>query len=162
MDLTCRTIAPSLHLEVVGASVLWPCFADPPQLENALLNLCISAREVRLDGGHTTIETANKSLDEDAADACEVKPGQYVSVSNTDTPIGIGMPPEISARAEQDTLAGGYLPICTEKRNPVGHGGRTVHTRTDQRTADPCRFHRAASRRYQRWSAHSAIQQCRC
>ena len=58
-DLIRRTVGPSVKVEVVGAGGLWPTRVDPNQLENALLNLCINARDAMPDGGALTIETAN-------------------------------------------------------------------------------------------------------
>ena len=66
-ELIRRTIGPGIHLEVVGAGGLWPTLVDPNQLENALLNLCLNARDAMPDGGRLTIETANKWLDDRAA-----------------------------------------------------------------------------------------------
>ena len=66
-DLIRRTVGPAIELEVVGAGGLWPTRVDPSQLENALLNLCINARDAMPDGGRLTIETANKWLDDRAA-----------------------------------------------------------------------------------------------
>ena len=109
-ELIRRTIGPSVHLEVVGAGGLWPCLVDPPQLENALLNLCINARDAMPDGGRLTIETANRSLDEYAAATCELDPGQYLSLCVTDT--GCGMTAEVIARA--------FDPFFTTK--PMGEG----------------------------------------
>ncbi|MEO8809812.1 MAG: PAS domain-containing protein [Rhodanobacter sp.] len=109
-ELIRRTIGPSVHLEVVGTDGLWPTLVDPPQLENALLNLCINARDAMPDGGRLTIETANRSMDEYAAHACELDPGQYVCLSVTDT--GLGMSPDVVARA--------FDPFFTTK--PLGQG----------------------------------------
>ncbi len=109
-DLIRRSIGPSVHLEVVGGAGLWPSLVDPPQLENALLNLCINARDAMPDGGRLTIETANCALDEHAAAACELEPGPYVSLSVTDT--GTGMSAEVIARA--------FDPFFTTK--PPGQG----------------------------------------
>ena len=109
-DLIRRTVGPSVHIEVVGAGGLWPALVDPPQLENALLNLCINARDAMPDGGRITIETANKWLDERGARERELPPGQYLSLCVTDT--GTGMTPEVIARA--------FDPFFTTK--PTGQG----------------------------------------
>ena len=110
-DLVRRTVGPSITVEVVGAGGLWPTKVDASQLESALLNLCINARDAMApDGGRLTIETANKWLDERAARERELPPGQYVSICVTDT--GVGMTPEIIARA--------FDPFFTTK--PIGQG----------------------------------------
>jgi PAS domain S-box-containing protein len=92
-----RTVGPHIHIEIVGAGGLWPTLIDQNQLENALLNLCINARDAMPDGGRMTIETANKWLDERAAQERDLPPGQYVSLCVTDT--GTGMTPEVMQRA---------------------------------------------------------------
>jgi PAS domain S-box-containing protein len=109
-DLIRRTVGPSVEIEVVGAGGVWPILVDPHQLENALLNLCINARDAMPDGGRITIETANKWLDDRAARDRELPPGQYVSLCVSDT--GTGMPPEVVARA--------FDPFFTTK--PLGAG----------------------------------------
>ncbi len=109
-ELIRRTIGPSITLEVVGTPSLWSVMVDPNQLENALLNLCINARDAMPDGGRLTIETANKWLDTRAARERELPPGQYLSFCVTDT--GIGMTPEVIARA--------FDPFFTTK--PLGQG----------------------------------------
>jgi PAS domain S-box-containing protein len=109
-DLIRRTTGPAIELEVVGAAGLWATLVDPNQLENALLNLCINARDAMPDGGRLTIETANKWLDDNAARDRELPPGQYISLCVTDT--GIGMTPEVIARA--------FDPFFTTK--PLGEG----------------------------------------
>jgi PAS domain S-box-containing protein len=109
-ELIRRTVGPSIHIEVVGASGLWPALVDPPQLENALLNLCINARDAMPGGGRITIETANKWLDERAAGERDLPPGQYLSLCVTDT--GTGMTPDVIARA--------FDPFFTTK--PTGQG----------------------------------------
>ncbi len=76
---------------------LWNTLADPNQLENALLNLCINARDAMPRGGRLTIETANRWLDEPAARNRDMPPGQYVSLCVSDT--GTGMTPEVIRRA---------------------------------------------------------------
>ena len=109
-ELVRRTAGPQIHVEIVGAGGLWPTLVDPNQLENALLNLCINARDAMPDGGRLTIETANKWLDDKAAADRELPPGQYVSLCVTDT--GIGMTPEVAMRA--------FDPFFTTK--PLGQG----------------------------------------
>ncbi len=110
-DLIRGTIGPSIHLEVINGEGVWPTLIDASQLENSILNLCINGRDAMApDGGRLTIETANRWLDEDAARERELKPGQYTSVSVTDT--GAGMPPAVIARA--------FDPFFTTK--PMGQG----------------------------------------
>ena len=109
-DLIRRTMGPEVKIEVAGAGRLWPIKADPSQLENSLLNLCINARDAMPDGGQLTIETANKWLDERTARERDVPPGQYVSLCVTDT--GTGIPQDIISRI--------FDPFFTTK--PLGQG----------------------------------------
>jgi PAS domain S-box-containing protein len=105
-----RTIGPAITLEIASAVGLWPTFCDVNQLENAILNLCINARDAMPDGGRLTIETTNAWIDEKGARQRDVQPGQYVAICVTDT--GTGMPPEVVARA--------FDPFFTTK--PIGQG----------------------------------------
>ena len=109
-ELIRRTIGPGIHLEVVGAGGLWPTLVDPNQLENALLNLCLNARDAMPDGGRLTIETANKWFDDRAASERDMTPGQYISVCVSDN--GVGMAPDVVAKA--------FDPFFTTK--PMGAG----------------------------------------
>ena len=110
-DLIRRSVGPNVAVEVVGAGGLWMTKIDPSQLENALLNLCINARDAMApDGGRLTIETANKWLDEREAKQRDLEPGQYVSLGVTDT--GVGMTPDIVAQV--------FDPFFTTK--PLGEG----------------------------------------
>ncbi len=110
-DLIRRTVGPDIDLYIVGSEDLWPTRVDRSQLENALLNLCINARDAMSpDGGRLTIETANKSLDERAARERTLPPGEYVALSVTDT--GSGMPPDVISQA--------FDPFFTTK--PLGQG----------------------------------------
>ena len=105
-----RTLGPSIEVKVVSAAGLWPILVDAPQLENALLNLCINARDAMPGGGKLTIETGNKMLDARAAATHDLDPGEYVSLCVTDT--GTGMSPEIIERV--------FDPFFTTK--PIGEG----------------------------------------
>ncbi len=109
-DLIRRTIGPAVTLEVVTAGGLWNTLVDPNQLENALLNLAINARDAMPDGGRLTIETGNKWLDERSAQERDLPPGQYVSLCVSDT--GVGMAREVIERA--------FDPFFTTK--PLGMG----------------------------------------
>ncbi len=109
-ELIRRAVGPAVGIEVVGAVGLWPTLVDPPQLENALLNLCINARDAMPDGGRLTIETANRWLDQRAAHERDLQPGQYVSLCVSDT--GTGMTPKVIAKA--------FDPFFTTK--PLGQG----------------------------------------
>jgi PAS domain S-box-containing protein len=109
-ELIRQTVGPQIDMEVVGAGGLWLTLVDPNQLENALINLCINARDAMPEGGRITIETANKWLDDRSAKERELPPGQYVSLCVTDT--GTGMPPDVIARA--------FDPFFTTK--PLGQG----------------------------------------
>ena len=111
-DLIGRTIGANIELEAVNAAGLWPSLIDPSQLESAILNLCINARDAMPDGGKITIETANRWLDTRAAEERGVEPGQYISLCVSDT--GIGMPPEVIAKA--------FDPFFTTKPIGVGTG----------------------------------------
>jgi len=115
-DLLRRTLGPAIHLEMVLAGGLWPTLCDPNQLDSAILNLAINARDAIQDsaaeGGRLTVETANAYLDDAYARAHggQVRAGQYIAVSVTDT--GTGMTPEVVAKA--------FDPFFTTK--PTGQG----------------------------------------
>lgn len=110
VELIRRTVGPQITVEVVGAVGLWTTRVDPNQLENALLNLCINARDAMHDGGKITIETANRWIDGRTSLVRELSEGQYISVCVSDT--GSGMSPEVLARA--------FDPFFTTK--PLGEG----------------------------------------
>ena len=109
-ELVRRTTGPDIAVEVVGAVGLWLVLIDQNQMENALLNLCINARDAMPDGGRLTIETANRWLDGTAGTERDMPPGQYVSLSVTDT--GIGM--------SKETIGRIFEPFFTTK--PLGQG----------------------------------------
>jgi CheY-like chemotaxis protein len=110
-ELLRRTIGEHIHFETVLAGGVWTTYADPNQLESALLNLAVNARDAMPSGGKLTIETANTHLDDSYARAnVGVSVGQYVLIAVSDT--GSGMPDDVLARA--------FDPFFTTK--PVGQG----------------------------------------
>ena len=111
-ELLARTIGPNITLETVNAAGLWPSLIDPNQLENAILNLCINARDAMPEGGQITIETANRWFDARSARERGVEPGQYISVCVSDT--GAGMTAAVQAKA--------FDPFFTTKPIGVGTG----------------------------------------
>jgi PAS domain S-box-containing protein len=110
MDLINRSMGPEIAVEIAGATGLWTTLVDAGQLENALLNLCINARDAMPEGGKLTIETANRWMDDHSARQHAMAPGQYVSLCVSDT--GTGMAPEVVQRA--------FDPFYTTK--PIGQG----------------------------------------
>jgi len=110
-DLLRSTLGEHIRIEAVSAAGLWRTNADAHQLEGAILNVAINARDAMPDGGKLTIETGNAFLDEDyCRQNGEVAPGQYVMIAVTDT--GAGMPADVAARA--------FDPFFTTK--PAGRG----------------------------------------
>ncbi len=108
-----RTLGEQVELRWIGARRLCKAFIDASQLEGAVLNLCINARDAMAKGGHITIETANVALDENYADKhLEVTPGEYVMVAVSDT--GSGMTPDVVAHA--------FEPFFTTKGHGKGSG----------------------------------------
>jgi signal transduction histidine kinase/CheY-like chemotaxis protein len=111
-ELIRSSIGP-ISLETVLAGELWHTIVDPNQLENALLNLAINARDAMPNGGKVTVETANANLDAAyAAVHAEVTSGQYVMIAVSDG--GMGMSPEARERA--------FEPFFTTKEVGQGSG----------------------------------------
>jgi len=109
-ELVRRTVGPAIEVETIGAASLWTTLVDANQLENALLNLCINARDAMPDGGKITIETGNRWLDERGARERGLDAGQYISVCVSDTGIGI----------EKVNIERVFDPFFTTK--PIGQG----------------------------------------
>ena len=110
-DLIRRTMGERIELELALAGGLWLTQCDPNQLESAILNLVINARDAMPEGGQLTIETCNAHLDSIyAASQRDVRPGQYVCICVTDT--GTGM--------DAGTIAKAFDPFFTTK--PIGQG----------------------------------------
>jgi PAS domain S-box-containing protein len=85
-----RTLGEHIDIELVCGAGVWPALIDPGQLEDALLNLCLNARDAMPGGGRLTLETANTRLDHDYAEQHpSVEPGQYILVAVSDTGHGI-------------------------------------------------------------------------
>jgi PAS domain S-box-containing protein len=109
-ELLRRTLGERIKMKVGGADDLWLVRCDPNQLENALLNLAINARDAMPDGGTLSIEASNVTLNAKQASQRDCAAGDYVCVAISDT--GVGMPPEVQARA--------FDPFFTTK--PIGQG----------------------------------------
>jgi PAS domain S-box-containing protein len=110
-DLLHRTLGEIVSVEIVVAAGLWRVEVDPAELESAILNLALNARDAMPQGGKLTIETANAEIDDAYSSAhAEVASGQYVSIAVSDT--GMGM--------DEKTVAQAFEPFFTTK--PVGKG----------------------------------------
>jgi signal transduction histidine kinase/CheY-like chemotaxis protein len=108
-ELFIRTVGPGIQVKTKLATDVWLTLCDPNQLENAMLNLVLNARDAMPDGGHLLIETRN-SVFLDSRGASKVPAGEYMGLFVTDT--GAGMPPDVIARA--------FDPFFTTK--PTGEG----------------------------------------
>jgi len=113
-ELLGRSIGETVTIETVLAGGLWNAAIDPNQLENAIVNLVVNARDAMAGGGQLTIETANAHLDEAYAQSAgeDVTPGQYVMVAVSDS--GSGMSRDVISRA--------FEPFFTTKPTGVGTG----------------------------------------
>ena len=110
VELIQRTVGPAIMLETGQTAGLWTTLVDAGQLENALLNLCINARDAMPDGGRIRIETANTWLDRETARTHDMPEGPYLSLSVANS--GTGMSPEVIERV--------FEPFFTTK--PIGQG----------------------------------------
>ena len=111
--LLCRTLGEHIEVVRLPGAHLWPALVDAAQLESALLNLCLNARDAMVQGGQLTLETRNTRLDEAYADQHgEARPGQYVLVTVSDK--GSGIAPE--------HLSHVFEPFFTTKETGKGTG----------------------------------------
>lgn len=110
LDMIRRTVGPNITVESVPDPDLWPALVDPSQLENALLNLCLNARDALVDGGCIVIEMSNRVVDAAGARQQDIPEGQYLALRVTDN--GTGMPPEVLTKV--------FDPFFTTK--PIGEG----------------------------------------
>ncbi|MEE1925366.1 PAS domain-containing protein [Pseudomonas sp. 148P] len=109
-ELICRSVGPAIEVRSHFANDLWPTFIDPPQLESALLNLCINARDALPSGGTIDIHSANIVLDDEQGRSLDLAAGDYLRLSVEDN--GLGMAADVAARAID--------PFFTTK--PLGQG----------------------------------------
>ncbi|MBU4612521.1 PAS domain-containing protein [Achromobacter sp. GG226] len=110
LDMIQRTVGPGVLVEHFASLDVWTAMVDVSQLENALLNLCLNARDAMPTGGRITIQTQNQTLDRAQARALDLPEGPYLSLSVSDT--GTGMTPDVIAKA--------FDPFFTTK--PLGQG----------------------------------------
>ena len=109
-ELIGRTVGPAVAMSVASQAETWLALVDPNKLENALLNMCINARDAMPAGGRLRLETGNFVLDAAGGAARDLPAGEYVGLSVADT--GMGMTPDVMARA--------FDPFFTTK--PLGQG----------------------------------------
>lgn len=112
VELIQRTVGPAIHVHTIVADSIWNTLCDPNQLENALLNLSINARDAMPEGGKLLIKTSNSVFDASGSIPRGAAPGEYVTISITDT--GSGMSAEVAKRA--------FEPFFTTKPASQGTG----------------------------------------
>ncbi|QWV19211.1 PAS domain-containing protein [Stutzerimonas zhaodongensis] len=110
LDMVQRTVGPNIVVESYCTADLWTARVDPSQLENALLNLCLNARDAMPEGGRITVETGNRVFDAESARQQDIPEGEYLAIRVTDS--GTGMSPEVLTKA--------FEPFFTTK--PMGEG----------------------------------------
>jgi PAS domain S-box-containing protein len=111
-DLLGRMLEPGMQIQRQGDDALWTVVADPMQIETALINLIVNARDAMSDGGIVTISTQNRTIDSDSASLIEIPPGDYVELSVSDT--GTGMSADVREHA--------FDPFFTTKQPGKGTG----------------------------------------
>jgi CHASE3 domain sensor protein len=139
-ELLRRSLGEHIEIETILAGGLWRAFVDSAELESAILNLSVNARDAMPKGGRLTIETANTSLDRAYAEEnADVEPGQYIMVAITDT--GSGMPPEILEKA--------FDPFFTTKQSkaPAWVSARSMAFSSSRAVTSSCTVRLALARR---------------
>jgi signal transduction histidine kinase/CheY-like chemotaxis protein len=112
-DFFQRTLGENIELELVGEAGLWRVEVDPSQMEAAILNLVVNAKDAMASNGKLTIETTNTFIDErDSLQNAEIPVGQYIGIAVSDT--GAGMPKEVQEKA--------FDPFFTTKQPGLGTG----------------------------------------
>jgi signal transduction histidine kinase len=112
-DFFQRTLGENIELELVGGAGLWQVEVDPSQMEAAILNLVVNAKDAMANKGKLTIKTANAMIDErHSLSNAEIPPGNYVEIAVSDT--GLGMSKEIQEKA--------FDPFFTTKQPGQGTG----------------------------------------
>jgi signal transduction histidine kinase/ActR/RegA family two-component response regulator len=115
ITLATSTLGRRVQVSAELSNELWPALVDPSQVEAAILNLCLNARDAMPEGGRLTISTSNVAVERDGGKAghdADLAPGSYVQVCISDT--GVGMTPEVKARA--------FDPFFTTKGPSAGSG----------------------------------------
>ena len=112
-DFLRRALGEDVSLEIVGGGGVWPVEADAAELEAAILNLAVNARDAMPEGGKLTIEASNSYLDDSyCRQNADVQPGQYVQIAVTDTGSGMG----------KDVIERAFEPFFTTKESGQGTG----------------------------------------
>ena len=112
-DFLRRALGEDVSLEIVGGGGVWPVEADAAELEAAILNLAVNARDAMPEGGKLTIEASNSYLDDNyCRQNADVQPGQYVQIGVTDTGSGMG----------KDVIERAFEPFFTTKESGQGTG----------------------------------------
>jgi PAS domain S-box-containing protein len=116
-DLIRRALGETIQTEIVTEGGLWRIYADAHQLETAIINLVVNARDAMADGGRLTVETSNASISDAYGRQFGISPGQYVAICVSDT--GQGIPPEVVDKV--------FDPFFTTKKTGTGLGLSMVY-----------------------------------